>query len=704
MPEDDAVSNVLTGSTANNVVQVGSAQTVNLTMLREVPPAPPAPYPVPPAPRFFINRTAALGWLNERLETGPADPSESGPRLIVCRGRRGIGKSALVLRAVDRTRAEFPGGHLFAELGPQQHRGGLPMSDVLGRLLRQLGVDDATIPASTPERADRLRSLLAHRGRVLILLDDVREAQQVRWVLPNTSDCVVLATTDVSMGELVMDGAEFLTVDALDETAGADLLRRIAGPDRFTDAPAVARLVELCEGIPLALGAAAARLAEDPSLSVPAFVAELSDERARLTGLSVDGVPVVGAVFTAAYDDLPDTARTVYRALGLLPVAGEFDTGLLAVAAGLNPGNTRAAVETLRVRRLVEAVPQRPGRYRVHGLVRSHAWHLHGSTSPDDVARAIAGYQLAATARADRLLFPSRLRFTPESAQEFPARGEVTTAPFNASTALDWLDRECTGLVATIRSLADQNRSELDDLAWMTAESLTALFLNRRYLAAWYETGTLGARAAERAGRPDAAARLWSLTSRAMTDLGRHDEAELATARAITLASGSVHLQASVWEFRGRVLERTDPGAAVAAYEHSRDLNRQIGEQRGEALALFFLGRCLSFAGDQERAGAVLTQALESFATAVKGGPDVRMQARARAALGTVFRRQGDVDSAAGALSTALAELDAAQVWSYQVSILDELAELESERSHPELATAYRERAVRVRALLEGSH
>ena len=593
----------------------------------------------------------------------------------------------------------------------------LPAGD---RLLEQLSVDASWIPATTAGRADRLRTLIAHRnGPVLIFLDDVREAQQVRWILPNTSDSVVLATSEVPMGELAMEGAEFLAVEPLDAGAGRALIERGAGAGRSTDEASVARLVELCEGLPLALGAASAQLAANPGLPVADLVTELADERLRFGRLTGD-LPVVTAAFEVAYRDLPGPAGPVYRLLGLLPGATaasaglEFGADLIAAASALEEVTARAALEQLRRRGLVEATAE-SGRFRVHGLVRSHALHL-AAAAPDDpaaVLAAIARHQLALVARADRVLFASRLRFTPDA-----VAAQAGRSPFleTGEKALAWLDRENASLVATIRALVEQNRAAFDELAWMLAESLTALFLHHRYLASWYESGTLGARAAERAGQIGVAARLMSLTSRAMTDLGRHEEAANATAKAVSLAealveqSGEIEdarrhrlLLASVWEFRGRVLERSDANQAVAAYRRARDLNQAIGERRGEALALFFLGNCLFAGGEDEQSAVSLEEARELFTTAVAGGPDRRMLARTRAALGRVLARQGHRDAAIEALTGAVSELDAIGAWSYQAASLEELAELVQARGQADLAQEYRARGQSIREHLAGA-
>lgn len=695
-----------TGGASGRVRNVFSGQAQQVAQVRDVygdvvqslPPVPvrpmEVPRQVPAAVAGFVNRVRELAALRDVS----ADPHDV-PRIVTCSGLRGVGKSAMVRRFAHSARDRFPGGQLHVDYGELRHRGGAPIGDAVASCLRGLGVDDRYIPAQLAERVSLFRTRTADHA-VLVVLDDVWEPKQVRALVPNSPGSLVLITSDRPLRMLGPDGAESVELGELSSRDGVLLLASRCGHSRVEAEPEAAkRLVGLCAGLPLALQVAAARLVGDPGLRVGDLVAELADERRRLDGLRIGGDLAVSAVIATVYQNLPDSAARLYRSLGLLP-GPTFTGDVAAILVGRSLEEIRADLATLMEHRLVEQVG--PGRYQFQALARLHARVVteaptaaSAGDNPLDVAlRRVAEHYLARAVQADHAVMGQRTR-TPGTAG--PA------SPFaDRPSALAWLEEERANLMA-IQRAADE-RGWLD-LVWQYAETLTALFFNHRHLSDWYESGTRGAAAAGACGRRDAQARLLLLTSRAMLDLERLDEARTALDTALSLAEdlGENTLLGSAWEFRGRYLEHLDRAEAGAAYQRSIDYNNAAGELRGAALARFFLGRCLDADGRPAQAIGHLLRAHEAL-MGLDGGPDERMAARVQAALGLAHAHLGQDQQASDLLGEAVTALAGAGLLHYEAEALESWADVRERLSDPPGARALLERALRIHQLFGSAH
>ncbi|GAA1284224.1 AfsR/SARP family transcriptional regulator [Saccharothrix xinjiangensis] len=274
------------------------------------------PSQLPAATRAFVGRTGELAVLDRLTAT---DGQVGAPPLGLLVGGVGVGKTVLAVWWAHRHADLFPDGQLFVDLGGHDpHRPPADPGAVLAYLLHALGVPPERVPLVT-ERPALFRTMMAAR-RMLLVLDDARDAAQVWPLLPNTATCRVLVTSRNPLRELVArSGTVPLLLGGLEPGEAVALLRGIVGEERAARAPdAVAELVELCGRVPGALLAAAAHLASKPHWEVPRMVRELNRPRRRLSGLGGCGQHLRDGLASSARC-LDPVAANLYRALGGLP-------------------------------------------------------------------------------------------------------------------------------------------------------------------------------------------------------------------------------------------------------------------------------------------------------------------------------------------------------------------------------------------------
>ena len=382
-----------------------------------------------PADTFgFIGRADELAELDRGFATAV---------VAVC-GTAGVGKTALAVHWAHWVASAFPDGQLYLDLrgyGPDQP---LDPAAALTALLRSLGLGSADIPHEQAERANRYRTVLAER-KMLVLLDNARDFEQIRDLLPGSSGSLTVVTSRDALGELtVRHGAHHVTLDALTTTEAHQLLRVHIGPRVDEEPAAAAALVEQCARLPLALRIAAQLAATRPATTMATLVGELHDEQDRLSLLDTGGPHgSAGAVLSWSYRHLPAEAARLFRLLAVHP--GRHVDGYAAAALLDAPlGPARAVIAMLARAHLLREV--RPGRYDMHDLLRAYAASLPHD-EPEAEARLSAYYVRAAAAAMDGFApFDRGLR------PPVPA-GSAPTFPDRAA-ALAWLDEERWNLVA----------------------------------------------------------------------------------------------------------------------------------------------------------------------------------------------------------------------------------------------------------------
>jgi hypothetical protein len=391
-------------------------------------------------------------------------------------GTAGVGKTTLAVHWAHRVSARFPDGQLYVNLKGFDPGGeALDPSEAARGFLEAFGVPVTRIPADLPGQTGLYRSLLAGR-RVLVVLDNARDVEQVRPLLPGSPGCLALVTSRSHLTGLVADeGAYPLALDLLPAADARDLLIRRLGSSLVTSEPAaVDDIIARCARLPLALTIAAARAATSPSFPLAVFAAELREATRALD--SFDGGDLatdIRAVFSWSYGALSAAAARLFRLLGLHPGP---DIGLSAAAslAAIQPDQARTPLaELTRAHLLAE---HSPGRYAFHDLLRSYAAEqaqAHDSQPVRDAAvDRLLDHYLHTARNAAMLIEP---HFEPPalmSAHPGVSPGE----PGTAEDAMSWFQAEHAILLATVQLAADAGHARhVWRLAWM----LSPAFIRR---------------------------------------------------------------------------------------------------------------------------------------------------------------------------------------------------------------------------------
>ncbi|MEU6720171.1 NB-ARC domain-containing protein [Nonomuraea sp. NPDC046802] len=287
-------------------------------------------------------------------------------------GMAGVGKTALAVHAAHRLAPRFPDGQVFVNLHGHT-RGMTPVDpgDALARVLRAFDVPGERIPEHVDDRAAMYRGVVAER-RVLIVLDDAADEDQVRPLLPAGRGCRLIVTSRRRL--IGLDDTRTLSLDVLPTPEAVALFTRTAGQEHAVDAGVVTETVERCGRLPLAVRIAAVRLRARPAWSVRHLLDRLNDD--RLAELTAGGHSVAAAL-DLSYQRLSEEQRRVYRLLGSYAGA-EFRVEEAAVALDTTVVRARRLLDQLLDVHLLQEPA--PGRFRFHALVRDHVLALpHGT-------------------------------------------------------------------------------------------------------------------------------------------------------------------------------------------------------------------------------------------------------------------------------------------------------------------------------------
>jgi DNA-binding SARP family transcriptional activator/tetratricopeptide (TPR) repeat protein len=680
---------------------LSQASSVGLAeVIRPAAPVPPSlpgftpamrPAQLPADLAVFTGRRQELAQYDALL---PEDGDQPTTAIGTIGGMAGIGKTALAVHWAHRVAHRFPDGQLYVNLRGFHPSGAIMRAgEALRSFLDAFGVPAHSIPADLDAQASLYRSLLADR-RVLIVLDNARDTEQVRHLLPGAPGSLTVVTSRNPLYDLVAgEGAHSLTLELLSTAEALEFLSRRLGADRVTlELRAAREIVRLCGWLPLTLAIVSARAAVNPRFSLDSIAAELRQSHGSLDAFTGEGPSTdARSVFSWSYHTLTPEAARLFRLLALHP-GPECSVAAAAGLAGRPTGEMRSLLaELLRAHLIFEAAPGRFGGYE---LLRTYASEL--SQQPEftaDSAQArlrLFDYYLHSLHAADHALAPSRERISLE-----PPAPEVEPQHFaDQSQAADWLDAERPVLLAAIEQDAVRGSGQY---SWQLA-SLLELYLDR--MGRWQEqlaiqrtAATAAQRLGDQRGQAHAHRALGfvcgrlELRDQADTHLlqalalfgqvgdrdgqgrvhrylaflanqrGRHHEAlhQYRLANNLYRLSGRLSGQASIYNEVGwTYILLHEYGKALDECRMALALHQAIGDRNGEAAAWDSLGYAQLHRAEYGQALVAFGQALELY-RAIR---DQYLEADTLVHIGDTHQAAGSLDPAVTAWRQALEILD----------------------------------------------
>jgi tetratricopeptide (TPR) repeat protein len=616
-----------------------------LSIVEPRSPVPVVPRQLPAAPRHFTGRARELECL------GSAGP------IIAISGMAGVGKTALALHWAHAARDRFPDGQLYVNLrgfGPDVNV--MTPAEVIRGFLDTLGVTRGRLPTGLDAQAGLYRSLIAGR-RMLIVLDNARDADQVRPLLPGTDSCLVMVTSrDRLTGLIATAGAQPLTVELFSKADAHTMLAAAVGERRFRAEPeAVDEIVRRCAGLPLALSVVAARAAANPDFPLGALAQELSEADGVSPLLDAfDGGDLASdarAVFSWSTQALSPSAARMFRCLAGHP-GPDMTLAVAASAAGLRLGRARVLLEELCRAHLV--MQSTPDRYYLHDLLRVYAEEqavLH-DTMEERLAtlhRGLDHYLHSAYACAE-LLHTCR---EPIAIGE-PLRGVTPESPADSADALAWFRAEHNVLLCCVKAAIGTG---LDGYVWRLAWTMWAYLDRQGHWRDLLTVGRAGLADAVKIGHVRGQTACHRLLGAAFLRLGWSRRAQSHLRYALELCrqvgdvageAGTHHDMAIVCEASGRHAE------ALAHAQQSLALQRIAGDRQGSrfssAQALSAVGWYHALLGRHDEA---LEHGREAL-TAIEELDDVVTEALTWNTLGYAYHHLGEHAEAIACYETAI--------------------------------------------------
>ncbi|MEU2022438.1 BTAD domain-containing putative transcriptional regulator [Streptomyces sp. NPDC016469] len=340
-------------------------------------------------------------------------PRADVPAVLAIDGMPGVGKTALALQIAHKLTPHYPDAQVFLDMCPSAG-GDAPLDahTALGALLSGLGVPPSGIPADLEARSAAWRRLLADR-RLLIVLDNVLDTNQILAQLPSSPGSLVLVTSRSRLTNLMPTGQ--LTLQELPVSDGRELFSRIVGDRRLLlEQAAVDSVLEMCGRLPLAIRLAATKLRHRPSWSVSYLASRLAISSERLVRLTAEDDGLTEA-FRQSYVRLSHDQQRVFRILAHIP-GDAVDTRTVAALARIPLAESDRLLESLVDAHLLDS--NAPGRYRMHPLLHAYAGLLAGGVE------------------RSRLVPSSSLRSSTALAGRFPQGNAPESAGPRPTTAL----------------------------------------------------------------------------------------------------------------------------------------------------------------------------------------------------------------------------------------------------------------------------
>lgn len=411
----------------------------------------PAQVPVrlPPDLADFVGRADLVYELTDVLEAAEPRP------VVAIIGMGGIGKTTLAVHLAHRVREHYPDGLLYLDLGGLDEH---PRSaeTLLATALRSIGVRPGELPSDLQERMDLWRTRIADK-RMLLVLDNARDVDQLTPLLPGAGAAAALITSRSNLAELF--GARLVPLDVLTADEAWALLQRLVPAQRLAEEPVAAQeILRACGHLPISLRIIGARLASRPGWRLAAVADRLTDERRRLAELTVGNVSVE-SVFRESYRLLsPELAR----AFVLVAFSDAPDVSLEAVAALLDRNRAEAEqlCETLVDLGMMRTVER--GRYRYHDLVRVFAREVADPERKREWPQALRRLIDFCLATAKNIV---ELRDSGVGTDFWATTGAVGSRFADERQCAAWAMAERCGLVALYRQIADHRDARTRTLA-----------------------------------------------------------------------------------------------------------------------------------------------------------------------------------------------------------------------------------------------
>jgi DNA-binding SARP family transcriptional activator/tetratricopeptide (TPR) repeat protein len=619
----------------------------------------------------FAGRTEPLADLDALL----TEPGSRPPAILITAvsGTAGVGKTALAVHWAHRVADRFPDGTLYVNLrGFDPGRPAMEPAEAIRGFLDALGVPPADIPRGLDAQAARYRSLINGR-RMLVVLDNARDAEQVRPLLPGTPATVVVATSRNQLtGLVVTDGAHPVTLDLMSPAESRELLTRLLGPERMRrEAAAADRIVTLCAGLPLALTIVGARTRQS-GFPLAALADELGTGR-QLDALDAgDALTRARAVFSWSYQALTPGAAGLFRLLGLHPGADMGFRAAVSLAGGDEDGTRDRLAELTRASLLTEHTP---GRYAMHDLLRAYAGELADPASREAALGRLVDHYLHSAAAADRLLHPSRPASVIPLTEAAP--GTLPDAPDDPVT---WFNAERRNVLAVVGRAGDDTRT------WQLAWAIDTALERQGH---WHDLGAIWELALGSATRlGDKAAQAYSHRRRARASmlLGREAETENRLHRALELyeAAGDLVGQAAVHHSLSSSYDwRHEPEDALRHAQLALACCEQADYRSGLAIAFNAVGWCHAQLGDYVQALAHCRQALP-----LVDPRDLAQKGEVWDSIGFAHQNLGEHDQAVEAYGQGLALARRAGARHLEATILGRLGDTHHAVGDPVAARA----------------
>jgi tetratricopeptide (TPR) repeat protein/transcriptional regulator with XRE-family HTH domain len=665
------------------------------------------PRQLPAALPNFTGRADETKALDELLE-------ETAGMVVICAisGMAGIGKTALAVHWARRVAERFPDGQLYVNLRGFDPSGSpTPSEQAIHGLLAAFGIAAEQMPSDIDAAASLYRTTVAGR-RLLILLDNARDAAQVRPLLPGTPGCLVLVTSRHTLAGLVADGARLLSLDVLTTDESRQFLIRRLGPARIAAEPdAVIELIAACARLPLALAVVAARAAVRPEFSLATLAAELQDARLRLSALNTgDPSTSVPAVFSWSFQQLSAGAARMFRLLGVHP-GPDVSAPAAASLAEVSREEARTLLAELCAGYLL--TEHVAGRFTFHDLLRAYACQL-AKTDPehDEAIYRMLDHYLHTAYQADRLTNPY---WDPANLDAIRS-GVCPEELADRGAAVQWLTAEEQVLLASVYLAAAHG---LHAHALQLADVIRGFLIHRGHWHDLLSSRLAALAAAQCLGDRVGLARANSGAGLACVELDQPDKALVHVRAADVLfselgdLSGKARNLFAISELFSR---QGDHLSALQERQRALELFRRAGDQLGQAWALNNIGWVHGLLGRYDKALQYCQQAVglhQQIGDTAGEAYTVDSLGYARHQLGQFeealacyqrainlnretsnYRLHAEMQHHLGDTHWALGDADAArEAWSHAAVALDETRPFEAEQVRAKLHRAAAGRA-----------